>query len=318
MRDYGAAGSAKRSRRRPGSAPRRRRARRRRRLAAPARAAARGGCARRAGESRPMQSRRLHASLHAFAARRAARSPPRSPRGDEIGFEVVEEGARGARRGLYCYEPLTGEFVERHWERCWRCRRAATRRWRWPSLGGLEEYLDTYAAEHRGGVPSRRTRCAASRAASSTRCGEDFELSPERFEPAYRELRPGDRGARRAGGARAAARASAACRPRSSSREGVMLAPLERARRAAARPRLAATDGARRPSSRSCPAAGGRDRGGARPPARPADRAAPLRARDRARAAGLDPRPARGLARAADPRRRPRRRRALDRARAGG
>ena len=58
-----------------------------------------------------MQSRQLHASLHAFAAQTSAALAGAVAGGDEIGFEVVEEGARGSRPGLYCYEPLTGEFV---------------------------------------------------------------------------------------------------------------------------------------------------------------------------------------------------------------
>ena len=63
-----------------------------------------------------MQSRQLHASLHAFATEVSAALAEAVAGGDEIGFEVVEAGARGSRPGLYCYEPLTAEFIERHWD----------------------------------------------------------------------------------------------------------------------------------------------------------------------------------------------------------
>src|SRR6202044_916802 len=69
-----------------------------------------------ARETPLMPSRQLHASLHAFATEVRAALAEAVAGGDEIGFEVVEAGARGSRKGLYCYAPLTGEFIERHWE----------------------------------------------------------------------------------------------------------------------------------------------------------------------------------------------------------
>src|SRR5580658_3378653 len=98
-----------------------------------------------AGESRHMHSRQLHASLHAFALQASAALASQVAGGDEIGFEVVEEGARGSRPGLFCYEPLTGEFVERHWQLLAGLPAAADAQLALASLAGLEEYLDTYA-----------------------------------------------------------------------------------------------------------------------------------------------------------------------------
>jgi len=143
-----------------------------------------------AGETGHMQSRQLHASLHAFAAQASAALAGQVAGGDEIGFEVVEEGARGRRPGLFCYAPLTGEFVERHWERLLALPAAESAQVALSSLGNLEEYLDAYAAERRGGVPILQDvlRCFTRRVFE--RCGEDFELVAERFESAYRELRP--------------------------------------------------------------------------------------------------------------------------------
>ena len=137
-----------------------------------------------------MQSRQLHASLHAFAAQASAALAGQVAGGDEIGFEVVEEGARGSRPGLYCYAPLTGEFVERHWELLLTLPAAEDAQMALAQLGGLEEYLDTHAREHRGGVPILQAalRCFTRRVFEGA--GEEFELVSERFEPAYRELRP--------------------------------------------------------------------------------------------------------------------------------
>ncbi len=138
-----------------------------------------------------MQSRQLHASLHAFAAAAGATLAGEVAGGDEIGFEVVEEGARGSRPGLYCYEPLTAEFVERHWDRLLQLPAARAAQQALAELGGLEEYLDTYAEDHRARAPIEQDalRCFTRRVFEGA--GEDFELEPERFEPAYRELHRG-------------------------------------------------------------------------------------------------------------------------------
>jgi tetratricopeptide (TPR) repeat protein len=138
-----------------------------------------------------MQSRQLHASLHAFAAAAGATLAAEVAGGDEIGFEVVEEGARGSRPGLYCYEPLTAEFVERHWTSLLQLPQMRDAQLALAALDGLERYLDTYAEEHRAGASIEQDvlRCFTRRVFDGA--GEDFELAPERFEPAYRELAAG-------------------------------------------------------------------------------------------------------------------------------
>jgi hypothetical protein len=138
-----------------------------------------------------MQSRQLHASLHAFAAAASVTLAAEVAGGDEIGFEVVEEGARGSRPGLYCYEPLTAEFVERHWATLLQLPQMRDAQLALAALEGLEEYLDTYSEEHRAGAPVEQDvlRCFTRRVFEGA--GEDFELAAERFEPAYRELAAG-------------------------------------------------------------------------------------------------------------------------------
>ena len=138
-----------------------------------------------------MQSRQIHASLHAFAVAAGETLAGEVAGGDEIGFEIVEEGARGARPGLYCYEPLTAEFVERHWDRLLALPAARVAQLALAELGGLEAYLDSYAEQHRAAAPIEQDalRCFTRRVFEG--CGEDFELAADRFEPAYRELNPG-------------------------------------------------------------------------------------------------------------------------------
>ena len=135
-----------------------------------------------------MQSRQLHASLHAFALAAGAVLAGEVAGGDEIGFEVVEEGARGSRPGLYCYAPLTAEFVERHWAKLLQLPQMRDAQLALAALDGLEDYLDTYAQEHRPGAAIEQDvlRCFTRRVFAGA--GEDFEAAPERFEPAYREL----------------------------------------------------------------------------------------------------------------------------------
>lgn len=139
-------------------------------------------------ETRGMQSRQLHASLHAFAVEAAFALAGAVAGGEEIGFEVVEEGARGSARTLYCYEPLTGDFVERHWHVLAALASAREAELALAGLGGLDEYLDTYAQERRAGAPLLQDvlRCFTRRVFDGA--GEHFELVPELFEPAFREL----------------------------------------------------------------------------------------------------------------------------------
>ena len=138
-----------------------------------------------------MQSRQLHASLHAFTAQAAATLAAEVAAGDEVGFEIVQEGARGSRPGLYCYEQLTAEYVERHWQRLLALPAAGGAQLALAQLGGLQAYVDTYATEQHAAatIEQDALRCFTRRVFDGA--GEAFELLPERFEPAYRELHQG-------------------------------------------------------------------------------------------------------------------------------
>src|SRR3954451_13280574 len=60
-----------------------------------------------------MRSHTLHTALRAFTEEAGGLLADETARGAEIPFELVEEGGR-ARTPLYCYRPLTGEFVRGH------------------------------------------------------------------------------------------------------------------------------------------------------------------------------------------------------------
>jgi hypothetical protein len=131
---------------------------------------------------------RLHATLHAFATDAAATLAAAVAAGDEVPFEVVEAGAHGARPGLFHYRLLTANFIERHWEALERLPAAADAQSSIEGLGDLSGYLDTYAAQRSATAPAARdaVRCLIHRVLDGSE-GE-FEATPERFEPAYREL----------------------------------------------------------------------------------------------------------------------------------
>jgi hypothetical protein len=181
-----------------------------------------------AAESRFMQSRQLHASLHAFAAAASATLAAEVAGGDEIGFEVVEEGARGSRPGLYCYEPLSAEFVERHWSSLLALPQMRDAQLALAALEGLGDYLDTYSEEHRAGAPIEQDalRCFTRRVFEGA--GEDFELLPERFEPAYRELTHGEHAQPAELAVLALLRGIGCESPEFTLAEGLLLAPLAR------------------------------------------------------------------------------------------
>ena len=58
-----------------------------------------------------MRNRQLHAALAAFAEEAAWQLAADTAEGAEVPFEVVAEGRGDAP--LYCYRPLTGDFIAR-------------------------------------------------------------------------------------------------------------------------------------------------------------------------------------------------------------
>jgi len=135
-----------------------------------------------------MRSRQLHVCLHEFAEQAAFVLASATEAGSAVGYEVVAEGGRGNRPALYCYRALTGEFIDRHRDALRRLPSYQRAVGTLAALDGLGAYLDArgLARPDTGpaGLAEAALRCFVERVFDES----DFSLTPERFEPAYREL----------------------------------------------------------------------------------------------------------------------------------
>jgi hypothetical protein len=135
-----------------------------------------------------MRSPQLHVCLHEFAEQAAFVLAAATDAGSEVGYEVVPEGGRGNRPALYCYRALTGEFIERHRDALRSLPSYQRALGNLAGLDGLGAYLDARGlARPDGGqatLAEAALRCFVERVFDES----DFSLTPERFEPAYREL----------------------------------------------------------------------------------------------------------------------------------
>jgi hypothetical protein len=136
-----------------------------------------------------MRNRQLHAALAAFAEEAAWQLAADTAEGAEVPFEVVELGGSRRDSPLYCYRPLTADFID--------ARRSL--------LGRLDTYLPAvHALAACTGVDAYLVACgdanvpgdARSRAEEALRHflarlfadSTDFVLVPERLAAAYGEL----------------------------------------------------------------------------------------------------------------------------------
>jgi hypothetical protein len=133
-----------------------------------------------------MRNRSLHERLRAFCEE-AAFQLESEAQADDLPFEVV--ATPGARTPLYCYRPLTGDFIR---QRADRLERLAT----YPpvaralvGLAGLDDFL-RLAGEARVPEEPATLAQAALRAFLSAMYSDrtDFEFSPGRFERVYERL----------------------------------------------------------------------------------------------------------------------------------
>lgn len=141
----------------------------------------------------PMRNRQLHEALAAFAEEAAWQLASDAQDGHELGFEVVESRkGRGARDGgvLYCYRPLTGDFIDRRESVVAQLPSYAPAVHALRATHGLADYLAAHVA--RGAVPhDPRARAELGLRAFLGRvfCDQsEFVLDPARFAAAYAEL----------------------------------------------------------------------------------------------------------------------------------
>lgn len=135
-----------------------------------------------------MRNLTLHRLLEAFTVEASGRLASETAGGAEIPFEVVEE--RGAGRvPLYCYRPLTGDFIRGRLGRLTELGSYRPVADALASCGGLEIYL-----EERGHVRVPADTGTQARTAVGTFLASvfaersEFGFEPAHFEAAYAEL----------------------------------------------------------------------------------------------------------------------------------
>jgi hypothetical protein len=134
-----------------------------------------------------MRNRQLHGALSAFAEEAAWQLAAETADGAEVPFEVVQSGRRDSP--LYCYRPLTGDFIEQRVALLGRLESFLPAVHALALLGRLDEYL--VARGERGFPAEPRARAEFALRVFLSRVFEDstdFALSPERFERGYGEL----------------------------------------------------------------------------------------------------------------------------------
>jgi len=134
-----------------------------------------------------VRNRTLYQLLLAFTAQAAEQLVAETADGAEVPFELVEEP--GGSAPLYCYRPLTGEFINERHGRLTALPTYAPAARMLAAADGLDGYL-----RGRGGAPvptEPRERAEAALRGFLGRVFADrssFGFDPERFETAYAEL----------------------------------------------------------------------------------------------------------------------------------
>ena len=135
----------------------------------------------------PMRNRALHQSLRDFAEQASFQLEADAIGGAEIPFEVVE--SPGANAPLYCYRPLTGDFIRERLGVLGRLPTFAAARRALEGQGGVDAYLRVRGEPRIPEDPGERAD-AALRSFLGAMFAEssEFEFSAPRFSRAYREL----------------------------------------------------------------------------------------------------------------------------------
>lgn len=135
-----------------------------------------------------MPSAQLYDSLRAFAEQAAVVLAAARDAGSEVGFDVIQEGGRGSRPALYCYRALTGEFIERHRDDIYRLPGYLPAIELLSGLDGVGAYLDARGVARPAGGQRPLADAALRRFLERVFDGASFDVVPDRFDPAYREL----------------------------------------------------------------------------------------------------------------------------------
>jgi len=134
-----------------------------------------------------MRNRTLHALLEAFAEDAGLQLAAEMARGAEIPFEIVEEP--GQRSALYCYRPLTGQFIRSRMGVLDRLPSYLPAARAVAELDGIETYLRRRAEPRIPADPRERGDAALRSLLSAVYADSStFTFEPERFSSAYGEF----------------------------------------------------------------------------------------------------------------------------------
>lgn len=141
-----------------------------------------------------MRNRHLHTAVFNFVEEAAWQLASDVTSGeDEIGFELDAIGGKRRTTALYCYRPLTADFIDRRLSVLDHLPSYVTALHALEHCGGLEEYLMARGESRSADAAHAGAR---GRAAETLRCllaqtfegSTDFVLSRERFDRVYEEF----------------------------------------------------------------------------------------------------------------------------------
>ena len=135
-----------------------------------------------------MRSSQLRTAICAFVDESACVLAAATAAGDEVGFEVVEErSSRGRGTPLYCYRPLTGEFIGRNAAELARLETYLPAAHLLAATEGVPAYLQARGVAHPPAGPRESADLALRLLLAHTyeNAEPDFEFSSERFELAF-------------------------------------------------------------------------------------------------------------------------------------
>jgi len=136
-----------------------------------------------------MRNRQLYAALAAFAEEAAWQLASAAQDGAEVPFEIVESGGHRRDTPLYCYRPLTADFIRERLGLLGRLPSYLPAVHALSAAGGLDQYLAAHGEERTAAGTRARAETAlrvflTSVFADST----DFVLSQERLDRAVEDL----------------------------------------------------------------------------------------------------------------------------------
>jgi hypothetical protein len=136
-----------------------------------------------------MRSRTLHAAMSEFAEQAAWQLAADAAEGAELPFELAEHATQRGRTPLYCYRPLTDEFIRGREDALHRLPAYAAAARAVEELDGIDRYLRARGERRPSDDPRERAHLAL-RSFLDVVFAEatEFELTPERLARAYDEL----------------------------------------------------------------------------------------------------------------------------------